>query len=107
MFNDSWLRFAALMIIVGAAIQSNAMIVLATLLVTVIPIAWAWNRVALWRVSYDRTLSEHRVFVGETIDLSTRVNNRKLLPLAWVKIDDRFPSILTPENKSLAPSYTP
>ncbi|MBI5030739.1 MAG: DUF58 domain-containing protein [Chloroflexi bacterium] len=107
MFNDSWLRFAALMIIIGAAIQSNAMIVLAALLVTVIPVAWAWNRVALWRVSYERTLSEQRVFVGETVELATRVNNRKLLPLAWIKIDDRFPSALTPEKKPLAPSYSP
>ena len=107
MFNDSWLRFAAVMIVVGAVVQSNALIALATLLLTVIPIAWAWQRVSLWRVSYDRILSEHRVFVGETVDLSTRVNNRKILPLAWVKLDARFPSALTPENKTLAPSYTP
>jgi len=107
MFNDSWLRFAAVMIIVGAIIQSNALIILATLLLIVIPVAWAWNRVALWRVTYERTLSEHRVFVGETIDLITRVNNRKILPLAWVKIDDQMPASLVPENKSLAPAYSP
>jgi len=61
----------------------------------------------LWRVEYDRVLSEHRVFVGETIDLSVSVTNRKLLPLAWVKIDDQFPARLTPENKTLEPSHIP
>ncbi|HEX7593576.1 MAG TPA: DUF58 domain-containing protein [Anaerolineae bacterium] len=107
MFNDSWIRFAVLMIVLGVVAHANALIVLAALLLTVIPVAWAWNRVALWRVDYDRVLSEHRVFVGETIDLSVRVTNRKLVPLAWVKVDDQFPATLTPENKMLAPSHIP
>ncbi len=107
MFNESWIEFAILMIIMGAFLQSNALIVLATLLITIIPIAWAWNRVSLWRVKYDRVLSEQRVFVGETVDLSVRVSNRKILPLAWVKIDDQFPSVLPPANKPLTPSSAP
>jgi uncharacterized protein (DUF58 family) len=107
MFNESWLRFAALMIFLGVVVQSHALIVLAALLLTIIPIAWAWNRVSLWRVSYERGLSERRVFVGETVDLSVRVSNRKILPLAWVKIDDQFPSALPIANKTLAPSHIP
>ncbi len=107
MFNQSWLAFAAVMIIFGAFFHLNALIVLAALLLTIIPIAWAWNRVALWRVSYERTLSEQRVFVGETIDLGIRINNRKILPLAWVKVDDQFPTALPPLNKTLAPSHVP
>lgn len=107
MFNDSWIRFAILMVFFGVMLQTNALIVLAALLLTIIPVAWAWNRAALWRVEYGRVLSEHRVFVGETIDLSVQVSNRKVLPLAWVKIDDQFPAMLTPENKTLAPSHIP
>ena len=107
MFNESWIRFAALMVVFGVLLHANGMIVLAALLLTIIPIAWAWNRVALWRVDYDRVLSDHRVFVGETIDFSVTVTNRKLLPLAWVKIDDQFPTRLPPENKVLEPSHIP
>lgn len=107
MFNESWIRFAILMIFFGVILQSNTLIVLAVLLLTIIPMAWAWNRVSLWRVSYDRHLSEKRVFVGETVDLGVRVGNRKILPLAWIKIDDQFPSILTPSNKELTPSHIP
>lgn len=107
MFNESWLRFAALMILLGAAVQSSSLLVLAALLLVVIPVAWAFNRVALYRVSYERKLSEQRVFVGETVNLSVRVNNRKILPLAWITIDDRFPQTLAPENKPLAPSHIP
>ncbi len=107
MFNSSWIKFAALMVLFGVLVKSTALIVLAALLLTIIPVAWAWQRVALWRVSYERALSEHRVFVGETIDLSVRVSNRKFLPLAWIKIDDRFPATLPPVNKALAPSHIP
>lgn len=107
MFNSSWIRFAAMMVLLGALVRSEALITLAAMLLVIIPVSWAWNRVSLWRVSYDRTLSEHRVFVGETVDLSVRVNNRKILPLAWVKVDDRFPLVLSPENKPLEPSHIP
>lgn len=107
MFNSSWIRFAAMIVLLGALVRSEALITLAAMLLVIIPVSWAWNRVSLWRVTYERGLSENRVFVGETVDLSLRVNNRKLLPLAWVKIDDRFPQILSPENKPLAPSHIP
>jgi uncharacterized protein (DUF58 family) len=107
MFSQSWIHFAVMLIVVGVVMRSNTLIVLAALLLVIIPIAWAWNRVALWRVNYERVLSEHRVFVGETVELSTRISNRKILPLAWVAIDDQFPSVLTPANKSLAPSHIP
>lgn len=107
MFNFSWIRFAAMMIILGTLVRSNSLIILATMLLVIIPIAWAWNRVSLWRVNYERSLSENRVFVGETIDLNIRLNNRKILPLPWIQIDDRFPLSLPPENKTLAPSHIP
>ncbi|MBI5304857.1 MAG: DUF58 domain-containing protein [Chloroflexi bacterium] len=107
MFNSSWIHLAALMILIGVAVQSNTLIVLAAFLLVIIPVAWAWNRVAAWRVHYDRVLNEHRVFVGETVELVTRVSNHKHVPLAWVAIDDRFPSALTPREKPLAPSPVP
>lgn len=107
MFNESWIRFAILMVLFGVALQAPALIILATLLLTIIPVAWGWNRLSLWRVSYDRSFSEHRVFVGETVDLSTRLNNRKILPLAWIRVDDQIPSLLPPLNKELAPSHIP
>jgi uncharacterized protein (DUF58 family) len=107
MFTESWIYFAIVMVVLGVAFQSNALIVLAALLLTVIPIAWAWNRVAFWRVSYDRALDETRVFVGETVDLRIRVGNLKFLPLAWIRIDDQMPSILQPTGKELAPSHIP
>ncbi len=107
MFSEAWIRFAVLIVFFGVLMQSHALIVLAVLLLTVLPIGWAWNRVSLWRVSYERSLSEQRVFAGESVELSVTLNNRKLLPLAWMQVDDRFPSVLTPSNKPLSPSHIP
>ncbi|MBI5653384.1 MAG: DUF58 domain-containing protein [Chloroflexi bacterium] len=107
MFNPSWIHFAILLMTFGVIVRSNDLIILSALLLVIIPVAWAWQRVALWRVSYARVLNEQRVFVGETVDLSTRVSNRKLLPLAWITIDDQFPLALAPRDKTLAPSHIP
>ncbi len=107
MFNEAWVRFAVLMVFFGVALQSHALIVLAVMLLTVIPIGWVWNRVSLWRVSYERSVSEHRVFVGETVELSVALHNRKILPLAWTQVDDQFPSVLAPTNRPLSPSHIP
>lgn len=107
MFNESWIRLGILMLVFGAVLHAPSLLVLAALLLTVIPVAWAWNRVSLWRVTYERVLSEHRVFVGETVDLSVWINNRKFLPLTWVRVDDQFPSVLPPTTKPLTPSHIP
>jgi len=50
--------------------------------------AWLSARFALSGVSYQRTLSPARLFPGEEADLVLRLDNRKLLPLAWVVITD-------------------
>ncbi len=107
MFNQAWLAFAFVMILIGSVIRSPALILLAVMLLTIIPVAWVWNRVSLWRVSYTRALNEHRVFVGETLELSIRIGNRKMLPLAWIAATDRFPEALLPVNRPFAPSHIP
>lgn len=50
-----------------------------------------WSRLSLSRVSYERSLASTRAFPGETVGLSVRLSNRKLLPLAWLEWEDRIP----------------
>ncbi|MFP3975541.1 MAG: DUF58 domain-containing protein [Dehalococcoidia bacterium] len=54
-----------------------------------------WSRWSLARVECQRTVSEHRLFPGEQIELKLRLTNRKLLPLPWVQVDDEVPIALT------------
>lgn len=107
MFTEAWLEFAVLMVALAAVLGQETLLVLASLLVTIIPLAWAWQRVALWRVTYARQLSETRVFEGERVTLTLRLSNHKFLPLAWIRVADRMPLAIPPEEKSLAPSHIP
>jgi hypothetical protein len=42
-------------------------------------------------VSCQHLRSERRVFPGESVELSLRIINRKLLLLPWIKMDDALP----------------
>lgn len=51
----------------------------------------AWQHYALSGLSYTRRLSESRVRFGEPVELEIEVVNDKVLPLAFVEIDDILP----------------
>ncbi|NLS76300.1 MAG: DUF58 domain-containing protein [Chloroflexi bacterium] len=95
MFNAQWVWLILLMVVIGLAMRQSGLVALAVLLGTIVPLAWLWNRYALRRIDYRRALSESRVFAGEAVDLILRVTNRKLLPLAWLRIEDEFPKGVT------------
>lgn len=95
MFNERWISLIIVMILIGLAMHQGGLLMLAALLGTIVPLAWLWNRYALARVEYQRRLSETRVFAGEAVELTIQVTNRKILPLAWLRIEDEFPKGLT------------
>ncbi len=107
MFTDAWLEFAALMVVFAVVLGQEQLLVLATLLVTTLPIAWLWQRAAFWRVTFERHLSETRVFEGEKVTIDLRLSNLKWLPLAWIRVSDRWPLVIAPEEKALSPSHIP
>ena len=90
-FSDTWITLIILIALLGIALGQGALLAIAALLLTVAPIAWLWNRYALHGVRYERAFSETRAFVGETVDLTLRVTNRKPLPLPWLRIEDNLP----------------
>lgn len=50
-----------------------------------------WRHVALSGVAVRRTLGSHRVLLGEAVLLTLRVENRKLLPVPRLDIEDDVP----------------
>ena len=95
MFNARWIGLILLMALLGLALQQSALLMLAVLLSTIVPLAALWNRYALRRVEYRRHLDQSRIFAGEAVGLELQVTNRKLLPLAWLRIQDEFPKGVT------------
>jgi len=105
MFNDTWIALAAFFGLLGLAFRQDALVIMSTLLLTVIPVAWLWNRYALRGVTYLRHLSEHRAFVGEEVTLTIQVANRKLLPIPWMKAEDELPATIPLLDTRLAPTH--
>ncbi|MDY7040286.1 MAG: DUF58 domain-containing protein, partial [Chloroflexota bacterium] len=107
MFNDTWTALALFIIVIGLVAHQDGLLVVAALLLTVLPVAWLWNRYALSGVQYERTLSERRAFIGETVELTVSIANRKLLPLSWLHVEDDFPSALPVGDYELEPTAQP
>jgi len=64
-----------------------------------------WYRTALRHLGIRQWLSQRRVFFGETLTLSLSVENRKLLPLPWLEIEDEIPSHLVLLTGRAFPTY--
>ncbi|MBC7260050.1 MAG: DUF58 domain-containing protein [Chloroflexi bacterium] len=105
MFNDTWIALAVFFGLLGVLFRQESLVIMSTVLLTVIAVAWLWNRYALRGVLYRRQLSERRAFVGEEVMLSIQVTNGKLLPVAWLKAEDELPTALPLIGDRLAPSH--
>jgi uncharacterized protein (DUF58 family) len=90
-FSEAWIALAVMLTIFGLVFRQRNLMLVAVLLLTIVPIAWLWNKLALSGLCYERIFSERRAFQGETLEFTLRVSNWKLLPVGWLQIEDQFP----------------
>lgn len=103
-----WLPFLGLLFLLGAVIGIPALSVLALSLGAVIALASWWSARALDEVAYRRRFHYTRGFPGESTSVAVEVENRKLLPLSWLRVQDRWPKAVGPVDEAvLAPSHLP
>lgn len=107
MLNGLWLTFTVLLLVASLVTRQAALLVTGFALLLAEGASWVWGRYALAGVGYSRVLSDARAFYGERVTLSIRTENRKLLPLAWLAVQDEFPQLLHLERGRLAPSHKP
>jgi len=55
-----------------------------------------WSRYSLKGVHCQHLLSEKRAFPGDYLELKLQLDNRKLLPLPWIQVDDEMPAGFIP-----------
>jgi uncharacterized protein (DUF58 family) len=106
MFNKAWISLAFLMIVLALVFEVRALLVLSAFLLTVVSVAWWWNRHSLDGVGYRRAFGERRAFPGEVVELTLSVANEKLLPLGWLLVEDQWSMALPLQQGSLFPSPT-
>ncbi len=108
MLTRFWFPFLALVLLVSLLARAPFLIALSTSLLVVLGVANWWQKHSLDSVVYKRRLHYRRAFPGEKVPLSLSIENNKLLPLSWLRVEDPWPKAAGPENEDdLAPSYQP
>ncbi len=107
MLNRAWLTITVLVLVVSLLTRQGGLLIAGLALVLAEAASWVWGRYALAGVAYDRALSEGRAFFGEQVTLDVRAENRKLLPLAWLAVEDEFPEPLRLARGRVSPSHKP
>jgi uncharacterized protein (DUF58 family) len=101
---NRWWLFALAAAIVAGIWLGQALLALAGILGLLISISQSvWLRFCLTGVEYERQLDRSHAFWGETVVLSIRLSNRKLLPLTWLRAEDRVPYQLPIEHADIVP----
>ncbi len=100
-FSEAWLMLALLLTVAGLLLNYDFLLAAATALLVVAGVAWAWNELSLYGLHYERSLSEVRAFLGETVQLTLEVRNQKFLPLTWLQIIDVMPESLPVDDSRL------
>ncbi len=99
-----WLSVAGILLIIGLLLHQVTLVLISLLLFLMKAVTKLWERYCLTRVEYCRTLSAHRVFFGDEIELKVEIANRKPLPLPWLEIIDEVPAEVTFLRGKTAPS---
>jgi len=107
MFNENWVALAGFAVLLGLLVRENGLLTMSALLLSVAGAGWVWNWYSLRSVAYQRRFSERRAFLGEVVDLTVQVTNRKWLPVAWLRVDDEYPLPVTLMDGDLQPSTKP
>ena len=91
LWHDLWVALFVVLIIVGILAAQSLAIGFGAMGLLVAGISWLWNKVSLEDLSYQRTLAQQRVFMGEETTLTVTLANRKPVPLARVEVQDEVP----------------
>lgn len=94
MFRELWVPFTLVLLFLGSLTAQAPLVGLGGLVFVTGGLARLWSRWSLEGVEYERRLSETRAFVGERVEVTLRLANRKPLPLTWIELQEEFPERL-------------
>jgi uncharacterized protein (DUF58 family) len=104
----SWWPFLLLIFLLGLLTRVYSLAAFALMLVIISSIALWWKNHALDAVSYQRKFYYRRGYPDEQIEMQVEVENRKFLPVPWLRIRDRVPNVVGPIDESLlTPTHMP
>jgi uncharacterized protein (DUF58 family) len=95
MKGDAWLIIALIILIISIPLHQVQLALIALLFLLTGGVSRLWNRYCLYRLEYKRHLSRNHVFFGEEVTYEIQIDNRKLLPLPWLQVEDELPEKVT------------
>lgn len=102
----SWLPLLLVVFLLGAFTRQLWPVAFALGVGVVLAFIEFWKKQSLKGVTYQRRWTYRRGFPGEVIPVRVEVENRKLLPLSWLRTIDFWPLAVGPEDeKILGPSH--
>jgi uncharacterized protein (DUF58 family) len=66
-------------------------------------VGWLWSRSSLRGLIYHRRFHFRRLFPDEAFDVQITIENRKLLPLSWLQVEDEWPLAVGPAGEEDLP----
>lgn len=106
MLIENWLPILLLTFLLGALFELPWLVYFSAATAALLSLAWFWRGHALDNLSYARRWRFRRGFPGEKITLRVEVENRKALPVSWLRATDPIPlEIGTGDLSLLAPSH--
>jgi uncharacterized protein (DUF58 family) len=93
-------------LLIGLVLNEPFLIILSSAILMIITAANWWKTKSLDGITYQRIFHFTRGFPGEKINLNIEIENKKLLPLSWIRVQDDWDRSIGPVNQEiLAPSH--
>src|SRR5262249_33152756 len=105
MFGPATLTLLTLLLLISLLARQTPLFLLALALLLAALLSRLYERYCLTGLEYRRRFSRRQVPFGETVDLEIEVVNRKLLPLAWLDVEDEIPRELLPARSKVVGSH--
>ncbi len=107
MSNERWFSTLILILILGLVLRSPFLTALSISLLFIFGLAYWWQKHSLDGVDYKRKFRYSRAFPGESYPVKVEIENHKLLPLTWLRVQDPWPRAVGPTDEDvLAPSHS-
>jgi len=104
----AWWPFLILVFLLGILVKVYPLAAFVVMLAVISGLAVWWRSRSLKGVTYRRRPFYTRAFPGERVPVRLEVENRKFLPLSWLRIEDPWPLAVGPEEeKVLTPTHNP
>ncbi len=106
MLLKNWAYVLLLVFLIGAVTREPWPVAFSVAAAVVFFITVYWRQHALDRVKYFRRWTYRRGFPGEHLSVQIEVENRKIMPVSWMRVTDTWPAAIGPTDETiLSPSH--